>query len=118
MNDWKLALHVTRRQTVEIHRARIEITALAAPGQIKLRDRLQTAGFERIHYREIRAQAVVLNDHAVGDERSVPAPHPVVVQGKLAGRVDAAAKQPVARILVSRIERREAPLEGARIQLE
>src|SRR4051795_6633098 len=41
MNDWKLRLHVIKRQTVEIHCARIEIAALAASGQIELRDGLK-----------------------------------------------------------------------------
>ena len=118
MDDRKLALHVAGREAVEVHPARIEIAALAAPGQVELGDRFKAAGFERVHDREIRSQAIILDHHAIGDECAVPAPDPIVIQGELAGGVDAAAKQPVTGIPVARIERREAPFVGARIGLE
>ena len=80
MDDRKLALHVGRRQAVEVHRARVEIAALAAAGEIELRDGFEPAGLERVHQGEIGPQAVVLQDDLVGDDGAVPAPDPVVVQ--------------------------------------
>ena len=73
---------------------------------------------QRIGAALVGRQRVVLEIGRVGRQHAVPAPDPVVVQRELAGRVDAAAEEAVARILVARIDGGKAALESSRIELE
>src|SRR4029079_6476121 len=90
----------------------------APASQVELRDGFEPTRLERVNKREIGAQGVVLDDHAVGDDRAVPTPHPVVAQRELAGRVDASAAEAMTRVLVAGIPTRQSLFERARIRLE
>src|SRR5262245_17941522 len=118
MDDRNLALYILCGETVEVHCACVEVAALTTSGQIELRNCLKAARLKRVHQGEVRAQSIILDHHSVGDQRSIPAPHPVAIERELAGCVDAAAEQPVARVLVARIDRGEALFECTRVGLE
>ena len=78
MDDRNLALHVGFREAVVVDRAHVEIAAVAAAGQIELRDAFgQRRCSNGSDAALIGAQVVVLEEGRVGRQDAVPAPGPV-----------------------------------------
>ena len=99
-----LALLIDQRKAVVINRAQIEITAIAAPDQVKLRNafgarqvgadqRIDGAGSERIEIVAVKPAQIVVEDKGrIGNQNSGPAPYPFVGEVELAGRYRNAAE--------------------------
>ncbi len=114
MDDWQLRLIVDLGKPVIIHRADIEIAALAGAAQIELRNGLgRDAGLKRIEFRGDLLELVVVDVLAVGRQKPGPAPHPFVGDCKLSGALNGAAK-----VIGGRARRTVAGGEVARIRLE
>src|SRR5665647_1281873 len=97
MDDRDLFLHVRCREAQIIDAAGVEIAAVALAGDIELGDARASGGPERIA-EVIRRQTrvVVLQERLVGQQHAVPAPHPFVGDGELAGAFHAAAEIAIA----------------------
>ena len=97
MHDRNLLLIVGQGEAVEVERARVEIAAFAAAGEIELRQGVVRGQSQRIGGLNALAEAVVLEIGLVREQRSVPAPDPLVREIELARRLHAAAPVAIAR---------------------
>ena len=97
MDNRNLFLYVRRREAVIIHRADVEIAAVALAGEIDLREARIGGAPERV---DIvvggQTRIVVCQERLVGQHHPVPAPDPFVVERKLAVALHAAAEIAVA----------------------
>src|SRR5690242_6432337 len=97
MDDWNLALDVGFGEAVVVDAADVEIAAVSAAGQIKLRDAFRQSGLQDAVGRLIISQAVILEERRIGRQHAIPTPGPSIAESELAGRFDRAAEIAVAR---------------------
>ena len=96
MDDRDVVLHVGFREAVIVDAADVEIAAIAAAGQVQLRD-----AFDRLPAQEtggalVGREPVVLVVGRVARKHAIPAPHPLIAQRELARGFEAAAKVAIA----------------------
>lgn len=76
--------NVELRETVKIHRAHVEVAAVAAAGEVDLRHAFGgEPGVERIEIADQLVELVVEQELGVGHQQPGPAPHPLVAQREL-----------------------------------
>ncbi len=105
-------LLILAREAVEIHRPNVEIAAVTFAGQEDLRDSFAVARQAKLGWidplRVVRQPGtVVLQERAIRHRDRVPAPHPLIVQRKQAGALDAAAE-----VAITGCTGREGPAIG------
>src|SRR5262249_12067681 len=92
MHDRQLALNVGLGQAVKVHRAGLEIAAIAAPGEVKLRKCIVRCQSQQIARLQALLQRIVIKVAPVRKQGAVPAPDPSLREIELARRFKTAAK--------------------------
>src|SRR5439155_15666965 len=84
MHDWNGFLIIDAGEAIEVHGAYVEVTAVATPCEVSLREHVIRRGSQQVVSLDASIEPVILKVRPVRDQRPIPTPDPFVGQGELA----------------------------------